>query len=161
MTEKKRLKLAAQSKSMDDPPVIREKLGPFVENYIAAAMDEQDPRWDKEGTLNLRFNKYHISERTIKQMVRDCIAFYWRHRVVIEEIIAGSEYNDTDFGWNFWKARNGYPNIFEQNAHSSWDPAWEILWNGSRGFGKFELTINNGEVDACNLSGWYHEGGRI
>ena len=151
MNEKKRKRLAKvasqHQSSKTYKPIERDKLGAFVNGHVAAMLETTNGDWFGDGQpFNKRFTKHTISERTLAQSIRDCLQFYWRYRAILEMLYSTTELGEYDAGYRFWKSRNHHKGGFDDN--DSWDKAWDILHNGSIGFGPKHLTERNGEVDA-------------
>lgn len=149
MKEKTRDRLISYGLGYDNPkrvPVDRDKLGPFVDGYIAAALwSSHDAFDDSIEFLDAKYDTGDIEEPTLLQMVRDCVAFYWRCRAILEDLYERGDITQSEAGHCFWLSRNGHGAGFFGQPH------WDILQNNARGFGEFNLWVSEDNQIAADF----------
>lgn len=152
MKEKTRNRLISYGLGYDNPervPVDRTRLGPFVDGYIEAALwSSHDAFDDSIEFLDEKYDTGDIEEATLLQMVRDCVAFYWRCRAILEDCYERGDISQAEAGHCFWLSRNGHGAGFFDKGHQQ---HWDILQNNARGFGEFDLWVNEDNQVASNL----------
>lgn len=137
----------ATSVPFDDPtrePINRNKLGKFVNAYITCALwsTPEDSVFGDGSMLDSKYTKYNISEPTLAQMIRDCVHFYWRNRVDLEEVYSIGTYTESDAGHDFWLSRNGHGAGFFDRG---FDDVWDRLQASAKGFGTVDLWVDDSE----------------
>lgn len=126
--------LGSSSTPLDERPALdRATLGPFVGGYVKAAL-KPFPNSTIED----------ISEGALQQIVRDCVAFYWRNRLFLEPAWDDpfSDYTEFRTGRDFFLSRNGrraFINRTDPFDESDDSVMWDALEASAIGFGPAHL----------------------
>lgn len=146
---RERLAQAAKGGKSFDVPIDRNRLGGFINGYVKAALETDNNDFFGDGKpFDVSYSIHSISERTMAQMIRDCLNYYWRSKTILEEAMSFSGMTLFQAGYCFWKSRNRDFGGYEDYAEDSWDDKLDALHRGAVAFGPFKLTITEGEVDA-------------
>lgn len=117
---------------VERPAVDRNNLGPFVRGYCNRALADL-PFHDLED----------IAEYALQQMIRDCVAFYWRNRKILEPLWGDPfvEYTEKQTGKDLFESRNNEPGFMKQvdPFEDNDDFAWDALHASAIGFGTWVL----------------------
>lgn len=123
-------------------PIDYDNLGPMVEGYVECALwsshyidfmgDEQN--FDK-------FTVRDIGVPYLRQMIRDCVVFYWRNRNILETLYWGETYTESQCGYDFWLSRNGHGEGFFDRGLGKFGDV--LQYSAENQFSPVDLCVND------------------